>query len=32
MVKNLPKDVGLACFDFKGCGNREGKWITLGVE
>jgi hypothetical protein len=27
----LPDRVGLACFDFKGCGNRsEGDFITLG--
>ena len=32
MVKDLPKGVGLACFDFEGCGLREGKWVTLGVE
>lgn len=24
--------MGLACFDFEGCGIREGKWITLGVQ
>lgn len=24
MVKYLPHDVGLACFDFNGCGNRKG--------
>jgi hypothetical protein len=29
----LPEGVGLACFDFKGCGNRtEGDFITLGQE
>lgn len=22
LVKHLPADVGLACFDFEGCGNR----------
>jgi hypothetical protein len=32
MLKNIPLDVGLACFDFEGCGNRKGKWITLGVK
>lgn len=24
--------MGLACFDFEGCGIRDGKWITLGVK
>ena len=27
----VPDGVGLACFDFSGCGNRtEGEFITLG--
>jgi hypothetical protein len=29
----MPDGVGLACFDFNGCGNRgEGDFITLGQE
>lgn len=32
LVKNLPMGVGLACFDFEGCGIRDGKWVTLGVQ
>jgi hypothetical protein len=31
-LPSLPKGVGLACFDFRGCGNREGDFITLGQE
>lgn len=32
-LSSLPDRVGLACFDFKGCGNRgEGDYITLGQE
>ena len=30
-MHSLPDEVGLACFDFNGCGNREEeKFITLG--
>jgi hypothetical protein len=30
-LSNLPENVGLACFDFNGCGNREeSQYITLG--
>ena len=30
-LNQLPDDVGLACFDFSGCGNRyESEYITLG--
>lgn len=31
-LPSLPKGVALACFDFRGCGNREGDFITLGQE
>jgi pimeloyl-ACP methyl ester carboxylesterase len=31
MLDRLPDRVGLVCFDFEGCGNREGEWVTLGV-
>ena len=26
----LPTGVNLCCFDFSGCGNSEGEWVTLG--
>lgn len=29
---SLPDNVGLACFDFNGCGNRDGNFITLGKQ
>jgi hypothetical protein len=29
-LPSLPQGVGLACFDFRACGNREGDFITLG--
>lgn len=30
-LSNLPSDVGLACFDFDGCGNRlQKRFISLG--
>ncbi len=30
-LSSLPENVGLACFDFNGCGNREeSQYITLG--
>lgn len=32
-LQSLPDGVGLACFDFNGCGNRtEAEYITLGQE
>ncbi len=32
MVSRIPEDIGLACFDFEGCGNRDGDYITLGIK
>lgn len=32
MLDRLPEGVGLACFDFEGCGNRTGEWVTLGLK
>ena len=32
MVREIPKDVALACFDFRGCGNGTDDWITLGIK
>jgi alpha/beta superfamily hydrolase len=26
----LPLGINLFCFDFSGCGNSEGDWVTLG--
>jgi alpha/beta superfamily hydrolase len=26
----VPHGVNLCCFDFSGCGNSEGEWVTLG--
>lgn len=28
----LPLGINLLCFDFSGCGNSEGQWVTLGHE
>jgi pimeloyl-ACP methyl ester carboxylesterase len=28
----LPLGVNLCCFDFSGCGNSEGEWVTLGMK
>ena len=31
MIVDLPKEVGLACFDFSACGNRrDSDYVTLG--
>ena len=32
MVKEIPNDVALACFDFEGCGNGKDEWVTLGIK
>ena len=28
----LPMDMTVFCFDFSGCGNSEGEWVTLGFK
>ena len=32
LLRLLPLNAALACFDFEGCGNRTGEWITLGLK
>lgn len=32
MLRLMPLNAALACFDFEGCGNRTGEWITLGLK
>jgi hypothetical protein len=28
----IPQGINLCCFDFSGCGNSQGDWVTLGYK